>query len=174
MVVKTIRIRQRSDPVDQAQLERLGTGEDPTAGQFVDIFRQSVFSGRQDVAFEERDEPPVRFADVLAKLNRYLTIIQKLIYENDGNVDKVNGDGIMAFWGVPHTSEIDECNAAFTALQMQRHIWSFNLDLQAENQPPIHMGIGLNTGDFIAGNVGSEDKIEFTLIQSRHAGQSFS
>lgn len=38
-------------------------------------------------------------AEVLAKLNRYLTIIQKLIYENDGNVDKVNGDGIMAFWG---------------------------------------------------------------------------
>jgi len=103
-------------------------------------------------------------ADVLAKLNRYLTIIQKLIYENNGNVDKVSGDGIMAFWGVPHSDASDEANAVFTALQMQRHLWSFNLDLQAEHQPPIHMGIGLNTGDFIAGNIGSEDKIEFTLI----------
>ncbi len=103
-------------------------------------------------------------ADVLAKLNRYLTIIQKLIYENDGNVDKVNGDGIMAFWGVPHPDASDEANAVYTALQMQRHLWSFNLDLQAENQAPIHMGIGLNTGDFVAGNIGSEDKIEFTLI----------
>ncbi len=103
-------------------------------------------------------------ADVLAKLNRYLTIIQKLIYENDGNVDKVNGDGIMAFWGVPNNDDCDEANAVFTALQMQRHLWSFNLDLQAENQQPIHMGIGLNTGDFVAGNIGSEDKIEFTLI----------
>lgn len=104
-------------------------------------------------------------ADVLAKLNRYLTIIQKLIYENDGNVDKVNGDGIMAFWGgVPHSDSRDEANAVYTALQMQRHLWSFNLDLQAENQPPIYMGIGLNTGDFVAGNIGSEDKIEFTLI----------
>jgi adenylate cyclase len=103
-------------------------------------------------------------ADVLAKLNRYLTIIQKLIYENDGNVDKVNGDGIMAFWGVPHNDASDEANAVYTALQMQRHLWSFNLDLQAEHQPPIHMGIGLNTGDFIAGNIGSVDKIEFTLI----------
>ncbi len=102
--------------------------------------------------------------DVLAKLNRYLTIIQKLIYENDGNVDKVNGDGIMAFWGVPHNDASDEANAVYTALQMQRHLWSFNLDLQAENQQPIHMGIGLNTGDFVAGNIGSEDKIEFTLI----------
>jgi adenylate cyclase len=103
-------------------------------------------------------------ADVLAKLNRYLTIIQKLIYENDGNIDKVSGDGIMAFWGVPHSDASDEANAVFTALQMQRHLWSFNLDLQAENQAPIHMGIGLNTGDFVAGNIGSEDKIEFTLI----------
>jgi class 3 adenylate cyclase len=103
-------------------------------------------------------------ADVLAKLNRYLTIMQKLIYENDGNVDKVNGDGIMAFWGVPHSDASDEANAVYTALQMQRHLWSFNHDLQNENQQPIHMGIGLNTGDFVAGNIGSEDKIEFTLI----------
>ena len=103
-------------------------------------------------------------ADVLAKLNRYLTIMQKLIYKNEGNVDKVNGDGIMAFWGVPQSDACDEANAVLTALKMQQHLWSFNLALQAEHQPPIHMGIGLNTGDFIAGNIGSEDKIEFTLI----------
>ncbi len=103
-------------------------------------------------------------ADVLSKLNRYLTIMQKLIYENDGNVDKVNGDGIMAFWGVPNKGEQDENNAVYAALQMQRNLWSFNLDLQAEGQPPIHMGVGLNTGEFIAGNIGSQDKIEFTLI----------
>ena len=103
-------------------------------------------------------------ADVLAKLNRYLTIIQKIIHENDGNVDKISGDGIMAFWGMPHNDPNDEANAVSTALKMQQHLWSFNLDLQAEHQPPIHMGIGLNTGDFIAGNIGSEDKIEFTLI----------
>jgi adenylate cyclase len=103
-------------------------------------------------------------ADVLAKLNRYLTIMQTLIYENDGNVDKVNGDGIMAFWGVPNTGEQDERNAVYAALQMQRHLWAFNLDLTDEGQQPIHMGIGLNTGEFIAGNIGSQDKIEFTLI----------
>ena len=103
-------------------------------------------------------------ADVLAKLNRYLTIMQKLIHENEGNVDKVNGDGIMAFWGVPHSDDCDEANAILTALKMQQQLWSFNLSLQADHQPPIHMGIGLNTGDFIAGNIGSEDKIEFTLI----------
>ena len=103
-------------------------------------------------------------SDVLAKLNRYLTIMQKLIHQNGGNIDKVSGDSIMAFWGVPHTNEMDEGNAVLTALQMQKQIWSFNLELKDEGQQPINMGIGINTGDFIAGNIGSEDKIEFTLI----------
>ncbi|MEE9149995.1 MAG: adenylate/guanylate cyclase domain-containing protein [Candidatus Tectomicrobia bacterium] len=102
--------------------------------------------------------------DVMTKLNRYFTIMQGLIYENGGNVDKFNGDGIMAFWGIPHAEEQDEFNAVLTTLQMQKHLWLFNLDLEAEWQQPIHMGVGLNSGEFVAGNVGSKDKIEFTLI----------
>ena len=47
---------------------------------------------------------------------------------------------------------------------MQQKVWPFNLQLCAEGQQPVHMGIGLNSGEFIAGNIGSEDKIEFTLI----------
>jgi adenylate cyclase len=103
-------------------------------------------------------------ADVMGKLNRYFTIMQKLIHEHGGSIDKFSGDGIMAFWGVPRTGEHDESDAVFTALQMQKHLWTFNLELKAEEQHPVHMGIGLNTGEFIAGNVGSEDQIEFTLI----------
>ena len=48
---------------------------------------------------------------MVAKLNRYLTIMQKVIYDHGGNVDKFNGDGLMAFWGVPHSSVYDESNA---------------------------------------------------------------
>jgi adenylate cyclase len=103
-------------------------------------------------------------ADVMGILNRYFTIMQKLIHEQGGNVDKFSGDGLMAFWGVPRAGEQDESAAVLTALHMQKHLWTFNLELKAEEQQPVHMGIGLNTGAFIAGNVGSEDKIEFTLI----------
>ena len=46
----------------------------------------------------------------------------------------------------------------------KQKLWPFNLQLCAEGQQPVHMGIGLNSGEFIAGNIGSEDKIEFTLI----------
>lgn len=102
--------------------------------------------------------------EVVVRLNRYFTVMQKLIYDNGGNVDKFSGDAIMAFWGVPHTNQPDERNAVLTALQMQEELWAFNRTLESENQQPIHMGIGINTGEFVAGNIGSEDKIEFTLI----------
>ncbi len=102
--------------------------------------------------------------EVVAQLNRYFTVMQKLIYDNGGNVDKFSGDAIMAFWGVPHTDQPDERHAVLTALQMQEALWSFNLTLESEDQQSIHMGVGINTGEFVAGNVGSEDKIEFTLI----------
>jgi adenylate cyclase len=103
-------------------------------------------------------------AEVVTRLNRYFTVMQKVIYANDGNVDKFSGDGIMAFWGVPRTGPHDERDAVLTALCMQEQLWSFNLALESEGQRPIHMGIGLNSGEFVAGNIGSEDKIEFTLI----------
>ena len=101
---------------------------------------------------------------VVAKLNRYFTIMQKVIYDHGGNVDKFNGDGLMAFWGVPHASAYDASDAVLTALRMQQKLWPFNLQLCAEGRQMVHMGIGLNSGEFIAGNIGSEDKIEFTLI----------
>ena len=105
--------------------------------------------------------PPAR---VVAKLNRYFTIMQKVIYDHGGNVDKFNGDSLMAFWGVPHAGAHDESDAVLTAIRMQQKLWPFNVQLCAEGRQPVHMGIGLNSGEFIAGNIGSEDKIEFTLI----------
>ena len=105
--------------------------------------------------------PPTQ---VVAKLNRYFTIMQKVVYDHGGNVDKFDGDGLMAFWGVPRPGEQDASNAVLTAIRMQEKLWPFNLHLGAEGQQPVHMGIGLNSGEFVAGNIGSEDKIEFTLI----------
>ena len=103
-------------------------------------------------------------SDLVAKLNRYFTITQKLIYENGGNIEKFNGDGVMAFWGMPQTGPHDELDALLTALHMQKDLWVFNLELEAEQQPPVLMAIGLNSGEFVAGNVGLKDTIEFTLI----------
>lgn len=101
---------------------------------------------------------------VVAKLNRYFGVMQKVVYAHGGNVDKFNGDSLMAFWGVPLPGPHDDSDAVLAALRMHEQLWSFNVQLRTEGQPPIHMGIGLNSGEFVAGNIGSEDKIEFTVI----------
>ncbi len=101
---------------------------------------------------------------VVHNLNSYFSIMQSIIYQNAGNVDKFGGDAIMAFWSVPHARDNDEFNAVLTGIQMQTAIYSFNAELHAEGNTPIFMGIGINTGNFVAGNIGSADKIEFTLI----------
>ena len=102
--------------------------------------------------------------DVVANLNRYFNIMQDLIYRNRGNVDKFGGDAIMAFWSVPRHTTGDEAAAVRTGIQMQGALYPFNAELQTYGSPPIYMGIGINTGEFVAGNIGSADKIEFTLI----------
>lgn len=101
---------------------------------------------------------------VVAKLNRYFSVMQKVVYAHGGNVDKFNGDSIMAFWGVPLPRSHDDSDAVLTAIRMQEQLWPFNMELHTEGQQPIHMDIGLNSGEFVAGNIGSEDKIEFTVI----------
>lgn len=102
--------------------------------------------------------------EVVICLNQYFTIMQNIIYKNKGNVDKFGGDAIMAFWSIPERQKNDEFNAVLTGIQMQAALYPFNLELKDKDLGFIHMGIGINSGSFIAGNIGSEDKIEFTLI----------
>ena len=101
---------------------------------------------------------------VVANLNRYFNVLQRLIYQNGGNVDKFGGDAILAFWSVPRREAGDEGRAVLTGVLMQAQLWPLNRTLSAEGQEPIRMGVGINHGEFIAGNVGRDDRIEFTLI----------
>jgi adenylate cyclase len=110
--------------------------------------------------------------DVVTLLNRYFRIMQGIIFSRGGTVDKFGGDQIMAFWGVLVNTPHAEAAASAAALEMQNAMFLFNRDLANSKdmeRPPeaLGHGIGLNTGDFIAGNIGSEGKehkIEFTVI----------
>lgn len=101
---------------------------------------------------------------VVDKINRYMRYMVDIVFKYNGSVDKFIGDCIMAVWGVP--LEIpDEAVAAVTAgVEMQNALFLFNCELAAEGQTPIHMGIGLNSGQFVAGNMGSERRMEYTVI----------
>jgi adenylate cyclase len=100
--------------------------------------------------------------DVVDILNVYLKHVIDIVFEFRGNLDKFRGDGFMAFFGAPMQHEDDPSNAVRCALAMQERVKSITFaefpDLR------LHMGIGVNTGTVIAGNVGSERRSDYTLI----------
>jgi hypothetical protein len=70
----------------------------------------------------------------------------------------------MAFWNVLFADEHAQENAIIASIEMQQAVWLFDCECNSSGQPPVHVGIGCNTGEFAGGNVGGEDRMEYTVI----------
>jgi adenylate cyclase len=111
-------------------------------------------------------------------MNRYMTAMTAKIIENNGTLDKYIGDAQMAFWNAP----LDEPNhaklALKTALEMMESLDAFNKEIQEEGIPSFGMGLGINTGTVVVGNMGSSQRFDYTCLgdsvnlASRLEGQS--
>ncbi len=102
--------------------------------------------------------------EVVGKLNRYFAITTEIITRNRGTLHKFGGDMIMAFWNVLFADEHAQENAIRASIEMQQAVWLFDCECNSSGQPPVHIGIGCNTGEFAGGNVGGEDRMEYTVI----------
>jgi adenylate cyclase len=102
--------------------------------------------------------------DVVEKLNRYFSITTEIITRNRGTLHKFGGDMIMAFWNVMFHDEHPQLKAIRASVEMQGAVWKFDSELIASGQAPLFLGIGCNTGDFAGGNVGGEERMEYTVI----------
>jgi class 3 adenylate cyclase len=111
-------------------------------------------------AMSERLQP----SEVLARLNRYFTQMLEAIFGWNGTVDKFGGDAIMAVWGAPVPSGEHAQLAVGGALEMQQRLFDLNCALEEQGEKPIGMAIGLNSGKFVAGNIGGAERIEWTVI----------
>ena len=100
---------------------------------------------------------------VIEITNLYLDEVTEIILNNNGTVDKYIGDAVMAFWNAPISDDNHRLNAVITAIEMQKQVISFN-NKYKEKFPPIKIGIGLNTGEMVVGNVGSSKRFDYTLI----------
>jgi len=104
---------------------------------------------------------------VVEFLNEYMSQMVHCVNETNGVVDKFIGDAIMALWGVPVSSgspESDALNAISSALMMRNALLEFNKNRGSKDKPIIKIGCGLNTGPAIAGQIGSEQRMEYTVI----------
>jgi adenylate cyclase len=111
-------------------------------------------------------------------MNRYMTAMTRKIIDNEGTLDKYIGDAQMAFWNAPLDDPQHAKNAVRTALEMLDSLAAFNAQVTAEGIPPFGMGLGINTGVVVVGNMGSEQRFDYTCLgdsvnlASRLEGQS--
>lgn len=101
---------------------------------------------------------------VLEMLNEYMTRMVSVIREHGGVVDKYVGDAIMALWGVPVEGPQDTEKAVRACLRMRQELEILNDLRVSRGQPALKIGMGLNFGEVVAGNVGSEEKMEYTVL----------
>jgi len=97
-------------------------------------------------------------------INRFLTRMTNIIIKNGGTVDKFMGDCIMAFWNAPLDTPRHETLAVKTAIQMQKELKKLNRELKKEKLPQINIGIGINTGQALVGNMGSDQRFDYSVI----------
>ena len=103
---------------------------------------------------------------VVELLNNYFELMIQMVREHGGTVDNLIGDALMALFGVPETQPDDAVRAARCALEMQQRVAEVNAANRDAGLPEVQMGIGLNTGEVVAGNIGSERHAKFSVIGS--------
>ena len=103
-------------------------------------------------------------------MNRFLTPLTNAIIERKGTIDKYIGDAIMAFWNAPVDDDEQEVNACDAALAMQERAAALNAELKQEADAkggaymPLRIGIGLNTGPCVVGNMGSDFRFNYSVL----------
>jgi adenylate cyclase len=102
--------------------------------------------------------------DVATLLGEYFNEMVEIVFRHGGTLDKFIGDAIMALWGAPLASEDDADKAMQAAIDMQRALIPLNEHWKATGKPEIAIGIGINFGEVFAGNIGSEQRMEYTVL----------
>ncbi len=118
---------------------------------------------RSFTAISEKLEP----FEVVEFLNQYMTRMVACVNQTKGVVDKFIGDAVMAVWGAPVTSgdpALDALRCVRAALMMRASLREFNVGRGGDKKPIIRIGCGINTGPVIAGQIGSNERMEYTVI----------
>lgn len=104
--------------------------------------------------------------DLISMLNHYLGEMTEIIQKNSGTIIEFIGDGILAVFGAPEASAVSASQAVASAVEMQSRMEEINRWNALNGYPVLEMGIGINTGDMIVGNIGSEKRTKYGVVGS--------
>ena len=126
--------------------------------------RRQVTMLNSDIAGFSTLSQSMEAEELVDFLNNYFARMIDVVLAHGGNIDKFQGDGMLVVFGAPNPMTDHAPRALAAARAMMREVDRLNLELLASGLPPIAVGIGLDTGEVVAGHVGSERRLEFTLI----------
>jgi adenylate cyclase len=101
---------------------------------------------------------------IVEMLNDYFELMVESMFQFEGTLDKFMGDGIMGMWGAPVQHPDDALRSVRCALDQMERLGRFNRQRVEQDQPPIAIGIGIHTGELVAGYVGSSKALSYTVI----------
>lgn len=101
---------------------------------------------------------------ILQMLNDYYEILVESVFRHEGTVDKFIGDGMMVIWGAPVAHDDDPVRAVKSALEVHEVLNEFNFARISQGEIPIEVGIGINTGEVVAGYIGSNRTMSYSVI----------
>jgi adenylate cyclase len=120
-----------------------------------------LFSDIRGFTTRSEEMPPEA---VVAQLNEYLGAMADCVFQTEGTLDKYIGDGLMAFWNSPLDQPDHARRAVAAAWAMLQALDPLNARWRAEGRPTLGIGIGLNTGEVLVGNLGSQKRLNYTVI----------
>jgi adenylate cyclase len=97
-------------------------------------------------------------------INSLLTPLSEAVVAHRGTIDKYMGDNIMAFWNAPLPDDNHAMNACLAALDMSRRLDLLNEERRANGEVPLEIGVGINSGDCVVGNMGSDLRFDYTVL----------
>jgi adenylate cyclase len=103
-------------------------------------------------------------SEVVSRLNQYFSAMVEVIHRNGGMVDKFIGDAIMAVFGAPLETSRHPDQAVQAGLEMISVLKRLNCDWEAQGLPTLRMGVGIHSGEAVLGNVGSSERLDYTVI----------
>ena len=147
--------------VPPAHIDRMMS--DPSAYQFEGEQKELTVLFSDIRSFTNISET-LSASELKAFLNNYFTPITKIIFDNEGTIDKYVGDMVMAFWGAPVDDERHAYHAVLTALKMQQMTQKLREEFAAKGWPAVEIGVGLNTGPMNVGDMGSSYRRAYTVL----------
>jgi len=142
--------------------EVLGSPEARRIGGRLETVTIMMSDLRGFVSLSENRDPE----EMVRLLNRYLGRMSEVIFTRRGLIDEFIGDAILVVFGAPVRRDDDSLRAVACGLEMQLALRELNQEIAAEGHPPLEMGIGINTGQVIVGNIGSDKRVKYGFVGS--------